>query len=234
MKNFIFLSGLPRTGSTLLSSILNQNPEIYSEGSSGVCQLMWDMKNSIKTEKVQESLKATNRKYLEKKLIKDMVLSYYDGVKQNNIIDKGRSWTLDDNVQMILDYITNKPKIIVMVRPLEEVIDSYKKLRKSNGWDEDKLEEGLFNTNSEILLRCREGVIQSLNNNPKYFHYISYKDLVEDTEKVLSNLYEFLELPPFKHNLNNIVNYYPEIDDTNDLQGFKNLHDVRPTIGYRK
>ncbi len=42
-KNFYFISGLPRTGSTLLSSILYQNPLIHTEGNSALCQLMWDI-----------------------------------------------------------------------------------------------------------------------------------------------------------------------------------------------
>ena len=29
MKNFIMLSGLPRSGSTVLSSLLNQHPDIF-------------------------------------------------------------------------------------------------------------------------------------------------------------------------------------------------------------
>jgi hypothetical protein len=40
MKSFeqmFFLAGLPRTGSSLLTNILSQNPDILSEGSSGLC-----------------------------------------------------------------------------------------------------------------------------------------------------------------------------------------------------
>ena len=35
-KTFYFMTGLPRSGSTLLSSILNQNPKFYSGPSSPV------------------------------------------------------------------------------------------------------------------------------------------------------------------------------------------------------
>ncbi|NBR76993.1 MAG: hypothetical protein EBT73_06670 [Actinobacteria bacterium] len=31
MKEFFFISGLPRSGSTLLSGILRQNPEFYAD-----------------------------------------------------------------------------------------------------------------------------------------------------------------------------------------------------------
>jgi len=45
-SQFVCLSGLPRSGSTLLSAILSQNPLIHAEGNSAVCQLMWDMQMS--------------------------------------------------------------------------------------------------------------------------------------------------------------------------------------------
>jgi hypothetical protein len=43
MKSFeqmFFLAGLPRTGSSLLTNILSQNPDILSEGSSGLLPII--------------------------------------------------------------------------------------------------------------------------------------------------------------------------------------------------
>ena len=68
-KQFVFLSGLPRTGSTLLSAILSQNPKIYSEGNSAVCQLMFDMQQSC-INKAKEQLIANKR---QEKTIIDMM-----------------------------------------------------------------------------------------------------------------------------------------------------------------
>ena len=39
-KKYYFMGGLPRSGSTLLSSILNQNPRFYSGPSSPVLGAM--------------------------------------------------------------------------------------------------------------------------------------------------------------------------------------------------
>jgi sulfotransferase len=36
MKSYYFISGLPRSGSTLLSGILKQNPEFYADIASPV------------------------------------------------------------------------------------------------------------------------------------------------------------------------------------------------------
>ena len=44
-KTFYFISGLPRSGSTLLSSILNQNPRFYSGPSSPVVSTMLTLKS---------------------------------------------------------------------------------------------------------------------------------------------------------------------------------------------
>ena len=41
MKKFYFMAGLPRAGSTLLSTLLNQNPRLYSGPSSPVLGAMY-------------------------------------------------------------------------------------------------------------------------------------------------------------------------------------------------
>ena len=40
MKTFYFLAGLPRSGSTVLASILNQNPEVYVTPTSPMLDLL--------------------------------------------------------------------------------------------------------------------------------------------------------------------------------------------------
>jgi hypothetical protein len=60
MKQFVCLSGLPRSGSTLLSAILSQNPKIHAEGNYAVCQFMWDIQYSYLT-KAKEQMIANNR-----------------------------------------------------------------------------------------------------------------------------------------------------------------------------
>ncbi len=54
----VLLSGLPRTGSTLLQNILVQNTKIHAEGNSGLCQIMWDSKISCEQNAVQQLIGA--------------------------------------------------------------------------------------------------------------------------------------------------------------------------------
>ena len=123
-KKYIGLSGLPRSGSTLLSSILSQNPDIHAEGNSAVCQLMADMQHSCNWNS-KEQLLANNRHNTTKDLISSIPSIYYKDVKASIIIDKCRSWTLPLNMDMFYNYLDSNPKIIVLERPIIDVVKSF-------------------------------------------------------------------------------------------------------------
>jgi sulfotransferase len=222
-----FLSGLPRTGSTLLSSILSQNPKIHSEGNSAVCQLMWDMKESC-DKKSMEQLMGSNRLQTKNELISSIPKIYYSDVKKENVIDKCRSWTIPENLEMIKEYITKNPKIIVMTRPIEDIVASFVNLRKINGWTGD-LKSDLLE-NSEPIMRSLYGLNYAKENNSGEFIFVDYDDLVSDTEGVLKQIYNFFDLDFFAHNLNEIINENPENDEVHGLSG---MHDVRKNIEKR-
>ena len=228
MKNFVGLSGLPRTGSTLLSSILSQNPEIHAEGNSAVCQLMWDMQCSV-FGSCNEQLTASDRVNTGIELIKNIPNVYYKDVTASTVIDKCRSWTLSDNVAMLNKYFEHKPKVIVLERPLVEIVKSFVALRQANNWQGD-LEQGLLDDWSEPIMRSYEGVKWAKANNNGEFLFVQYDDLLNNTKSTIDKLYEFCELESFEHDFNNIVNKHPENDE---VYGMLGQHDIRPTIAKR-
>ena len=95
------LSGLPRTGSTLLSGLLSQNPTIHAEGNSGLCQIMWDTQQSCE-HFAKEQLTANNRLHSVKDIVSQLPHSYYKGndPKESIVVDKCRSWALPANMQI--------------------------------------------------------------------------------------------------------------------------------------
>jgi len=224
MEQFVALSGLPRTGSTLLSSILSQNPKIHAEGNSAVCQLMWDMQQSVAN---SEQIKASN-KDLTDKLVKPIPHTYYSDVKKSIVVDKCRSWTLPANMQMLNRYFDNTPKVIVLVRPMVEVVASFMSLRKANGWED--LETGLLDDGSEPIMRSLAGVEWARQNNNGEFLFVSYDELVDNTQRSLDRIYEHCGWEAFEHNLDEIVNTHKEDDSVYGLQG---QHDIRPQISRR-
>ena len=224
---FVCLSGLPRTGSTLLSSILSENPEVHSEGNSAVCQLMWDTQMSFETT-ASEQIQANHRQQTQDDLIRAIPAIYYKDVTSKHIVDKCRSWTLPDNIDMLRRYVTDDPKIIVLTRPVDEIVESLVRLRKTNGWTEPHA--GLLEPMSEPIMRSQFGVDYAREVNSGEFLFIEYSDLVTNTVEVLDSIYEFCQWEPFEHNLSNIVNPHPEDDS---IYGLIGMHDVRPSIGAR-
>jgi sulfotransferase len=224
MKQFVALSGLPRTGSTLLSAILSQNPEIHAEGNSAVCQLMWDMQQSVFN---SEQIKASNKNVLDA-LVKPIPHTYYADVSKPIVVDKCRSWTLPANVEILNRYFDNAPKVIVLVRPVVEIVASFMALRKANGWT--NLEAGLLEDGSEPIMRSLAGVEWARKNNNGEFLFVTYDELVDDTQTTLDRIYEHCGWQSFQHDLDNIVNRYKENDAIYRLLG---QHDIRPQISRR-
>lgn len=228
--SFVALSGLPRTGSTLLTSILSQNPEIHAEGQSAVCQLMWDMQQSCETEFSSKALAANGRTTTHDDLVRAIPAIYYKDVKAQHIVDKCRSWTLPDNVEMLRRYVTDDPKVIVMVRPVEEIVRSFVELRKRNGYPHDP-EADLWEPNTEPLTRPLAGVEYARANNNGEYLFIEYDDLVDNTADTIQRLYDFCGWKPFQHWFTGITNLHPEDDTVWDFPG---LHQIRPEIGRRE
>ena len=233
---FICLSGLPRTGSTLLSAILSQNPLIHAEGNSAVCQLMWDMYISCTTKgKAVEQLLASNRQRVIYNLISQIPHIYYQDIKPKEkiIVDKCRSWTISANIQLLRKFIDENIKIIILERPIIEIVTSFAKLYKDNKViDYDNKLEKLVQSNTEPIMRSIKGISWAKRNNEKNtFLFISYDDLIDNPKETISKIYTFCGWKPFKHNFKHIFSEYPENDA---IYGLVGQHKIRSKISRRK
>ncbi len=207
---------------------MSQNPEIHAEGNSAVCQLMWDAQCSV-LGTANQQLIASDRLNTGIELIKNIPSIYYKDITASIVIDKCRSWTLPDNMAMLNKYFEHKPKVLVLERPLIEIVRSFVALRQANNYQGDP-EEGLLDTWSEPIMRSYEGVKWAKANNNGEFLFVQYNDLINNTKGVIEKIYKFCELESFEHDFNNIVNNHPENDE---VYGMLGQHDIRPTINKR-
>ncbi len=192
-----------------------------------MCQLMWDAQQSCEGS-AREQLQANRRADTQDAILRAIPAIYYRDVKARHIVDKCRSWALPDNMTMIRRYITNDPKVIVMTRPIDEIVDSFVRLHEANGWIDPAA--GLLDPMTEPIMRSQFGVDYARATNKGEFLFIEYADLITDTEQVLGSIYDFAGFDSFTHDLTNIVNRHPE-DDT--VYGLAGMHDVRSMIGAR-
>lgn len=217
-----FLSGLPRSGSTLLTTLLYQNPLIHTEGVSALCDLMWNAQRSLDS----DAITSAHRQSHAQQMICDIPARYYSEITRPVVIDKCRAWTLPLNRQMICDYVTDRPKIICCVRDIDEIIRSFVSLFARNGRTDfygSECEEELF--------MAQAGLISLLDSaETDTYLLVDYQRLIDDTYSELARIYKFLNLEPFAHDLSNIVTMN-SVDDS--VYGLVGMHDVRPTIGRR-
>jgi len=241
MKNLYFLAGLPRTGSTLLTSILYQNPKIHTEGASALCGQIWANLNELQDNR---HMMATGRDL--QPIISKLPELYYADVKRDVVIDKCFTWTLDGNIEAIKKYITKKPKFIVMYRPVEEIVNSFigmMERSETNGVFQFDIDNGSKAYRHLTLKEMRRNAIlqkggvlemplvayETVRTYPdqSFFHYVSYKDLTTNPEATLNDIYDFLEMPRYKHNFKKIENKNKESDS---VWGLKDMHTIKSSI----
>ena len=221
------MSGLPRSGSTLLSAILSQNPKIHAEGNSAVCQLMWDMQQSY-INNCGEQINANDRQETIRELISGIPKTYYNkiDVKERVVVDKCRSWALPSNMELLRNYIDKDLKVIMLERSIVDIVKSFCKLYKKNG--QIIQPDNLLKDGSEPIMRSLSGLLYAKHNNQaKNFLFVSYEDLTGSPEATIERIYDFCGWDPFAHDFQNIAPKYKENDAVYNLAGF---HDVRPSV----
>ena len=232
--NFFFGSGLPRSGSTLACNIINQREDMYASPTSGVYQVVkpiltgWD--------KIPE-FRANANDQNKRDLLKSIFEGYYRQYGKNFILDKSRAWPSEIES---LEYIFGvKPKIILFVRDVRDILSSWEKMYrrdKKNGKPtpgedaapamfitvEKRME---FWSSAESPLGSafnimRDAFHRGLSENMYFFEYEKW---TADPEREFSQLYEWLEIPPFKHDFKNIKQVLFEKDE---YYGYQELHNI--------
>jgi sulfotransferase len=109
-KTYHFLAGLPRSGNTLLSAILNQNPDIYSTPLSPLPTFMWEFANSAGN--MEQTNRNTENQIKAEIFLSSFMDNYYKEVEKPVVIDREKAWGTPANLNIIKQYITPTPKII--------------------------------------------------------------------------------------------------------------------------
>ena len=118
MKQYYFVAGLPRSGSTLLSSILKQNPEFYADIASPVETLTGDVIDVIIDSEYNFTISEDQRK----NLMYGMFDGYYQHIDKPVIFDSSRCWTKKTNfLQELFPYT----KILCPVRDIISILNSF-------------------------------------------------------------------------------------------------------------
>lgn len=243
-KTFYFMAGLPRSGSTLLSSILNQNPKFYSGPSSPVLGAMFAVEQNFMDNELYHGYPKPDQ---VREIIGNIPHHFYSDVQQPVVFDKNRAWTA--RVPYIEGYIGEQAKILVPVRRIDEILTSILTMIHRNPFEEGQprinfVDEQLIKTDVPIndLNRCMyllgeggivyeslnaimEGFTQNMNDK---MHFVDYDDLVNSPKETMENIYDFLEEEFYDHDFESISNIHREDDLI--TYGLSDMHEVRSKV----
>ena len=234
-KKIHFIAGLPRSGSSLLSSILNQNPRFHSEISDPVADFFMSMFNVYSQENHYRIICPHDRMA---NTLNGMLDGYYAHVNKEVIFNTNRVWT---KITECLKELNPEFKIVCMVRDFTAVLNSFEVLYKKKGFvDPVRVYNGnTLNVYSRTNYLARESSIRHIHDALKeaYFgphrehlHLVEYDDLVSNPQDTMKRIYNFINEPYYKHNFNNVSSSFDEYDQA---IGFQNLHTVHSQVKYQ-
>jgi sulfotransferase len=223
VKKIFYNSSLPRSGSTLLQNILGQNPEMHTTPTSGLFEMLvgcrsyfsngieWKAQN---TEEVEKGFKS---------FLKNGIYGYYNGITEKPyVVDKSRGWGMEYD---FIDAFDPNPKIICMVRDIRAIYASLEKKYRKNPLVETNIANwgdlvgtttdkrvSVWSANPPIgpsIDRLYQVLVQGTHKN---ILFIKFEDLCKDPENEMRRVYQYLELPYFEHDFDNVEQVTHEDD----------------------
>ena len=241
MEYLNFCSGLPRTGSTVLMNILQQNPNIFTTSTDPYPQILNDqiLIKSRYTEAFQamSCAQADNAVY---GMALGATRGWYEGLTSKPVvISKARQWAN-------LRHLFPSAKTLVCVRDLRDIVESFDRVNanikalhtitESNTLYASLSESEKFSYHFKELNAFSSALYQELPKYTELFKkdrsrvkFIRYEDLLRDPEYMLNRIYEFLNLDRYDHDLQNIAQS-SMFEHDNAYFREKTSHTVKPTI----
>ena len=231
-KQLFFLVAQPRSGNTLFTSIMNQNPDIACTPNSITLEIMKDLFLLKQTDVFQNY---PDHKSLDNVL--DVVYDiYYKDWPQPIIIDRGPVMTIG-NFALMQRHFKRPFKCIVLLRDLMDVLASYMKWYTENPDafpnrhncknDEEKLSK-IMNKDGAVAKDLE--AIKNSYNYPSLCHYVKYNDLVAQPEKEIRKVYQFMGLPYFNHKFEDLQQVEVNGMKYDDTIVGKNMHNIRSIV----
>jgi sulfotransferase len=230
-----FISGLPRSGSTLLSALLRQNPAFAAGISSPLGSLFHATRNAMGAWNETSVLMTDAHR---ERILRGLFDSYYADQQDKRIVfDTNRAWCAR---LPALKRLFPDAKVICCVRSVAWILDSIERLISKHPFKESRL----FNSDSgraTVFTR-----VDALTQNDRFvgFAWTALKEavygeyasdlLLVDFDlltaapgKALRLIYEFLGEPWFEHDFEHVEFDAPDFDQQLGLPG---LHKVHPQV----
>lgn len=253
-KQFFYLAGLPRTGSTVLGEILNQNPKLHVSPASPLSEIVSEVLAKWRMNAV------TLRAYKHPDQLPNVWRGIREGMYRHRsepcIIDKSWAWHMNDAIDSTREVLGEEMKVICPVDDVADCLASFVNLIRSNPdhvshIDEYLRKQGLplsDENRCQAMMDpriptsvgwCYENLRKTLKGrNRDNLLLIERRDLVAAPEETLERVYAFLGIPELATWGDGETHYYDRIEkeiveDDGAAYGIPNLHRLSPQLRER-
>ena len=245
MEKLHLISGLPRSGSTLLCNLLNMNPKFHATPTSPLIDVIRNIRNTFSH---NVTFKSHNR-LEEIEPLKKGIRGFIDGYYQDKdvVFDKCRAWTSN---LMILDEILGhkKTKVIWTYRDPIEVVSSIEKRHRDTIMFEnvDEISGVDFTTlDSRVNTYINDGGLVArpvwLLDDAYKLGYgdrimvVKYGDLTNNPQLILDQIHDFLGEDYYPYSKNNFTDLKQSTFEFDGLYNYKFMHTIKEgVVEYKK
>lgn len=250
-KKYFYLAGLPRTGSTVLGEILNQNKDLHVSPASPLSEIVSEV--LIKWRRNTGTLKA----YKHPDQLANVWRGIRDGMylhrSENHIIDKSWAWHMNDAIDSTREILGEEMKVICTVDDIADCLASFIMLIRANPDHHSFIDDHLKSRRLELsdanrcaammdprivtsVGWCYENLKKAWSGkNRKNLLLIERRDLVSAPQKTLDSIYEFLGCAEISVWGENETHFFDSIEkeiieDDGSAYGIPNLHQLGPSL----
>jgi hypothetical protein len=225
-KTLHFLSGIPRSGSTVLAAILNQNPMTHVSTTSGLVHALDGLANTWHSAGLLNDNDPKREKLAQ--TMRGAIDAFYDDSPAPVIIDKSRGWPIPQILSAMKQVLGREPKIIATVRAVPDCMASFVRIAKP-----DDLEMFMHKGQLADHLKAAYLSLQAgYEFSPENFLMVEYDNLMADPKAELERIHTFLDIPPYEYDFGNIDGSTVKEDDEN-LHGYAGMHDIKPVLKHQ-
>jgi len=207
-KRIIYVTGLPRSGSTLLCQLLDTHPDIYSTGhSSPLCQTLNQLRHHLSDNEFLLSQLDVDFDLTYQRLLnafRGFMTGWFAETDKLWVVDKNRGWLMQLDTVHLLD---PQCRMLVCVRELGQVLGSIEaQHQKTLLLDFPDHLANLSRYARADKLFANDGVIgaplnaiESMQDMPpalqQRLFYVVFEHLMQNPQEVMHEIYRWLSLP---------------------------------------
>jgi sulfotransferase len=225
-----FISGLPRSGSTLLAAILRQNPRFHATISTPLAELILPVLKAMSASERSSLISVPQRE----RIVRAMTEAYYAELSGKVVFDTNRSWC---RVLPLITELFPASRVICCLRCPAWIIDSVERAVQRNPLFTSRM----FNNEVSNVYQRAEAMAKrhflwpslSALKQAWYSEHagrlvaIRYDAITEHPEAVVASLYRELGEPPFVHDFEHLDYDEPEFDA---YLGMPGMHKVATRV----